>query len=608
MGDYASPDSTVEPGSKVETDWLPHGNYQTNYNVNRTLSTWTQTFSTPYKLGKLSVNTNVTYTHSTDSNNDRRTDNRMARTAIKYNPLSGLKLGMSFDLTRNNMTTPDVTLKTKTDRDRFLVTGDYEFSPLTSMVTTFSAKTGKVDELLENRTVERTGRGRNSTISMDNSYTPLEFLTWTLNASGDFTSLDSKDSNTGLQTKDKNSTTTYGTNLNLRPHKTWDLAVSLKKIESQFQFPKQEAQETKIGESSTGDLALSLRPVDKLSIQLSGSAQRKLIDFALETIRSTLTEAKSFDGILNYELLGGTKLESRMSWENERSEYGSGPDVPVSVKSQAGYLYARKVSGSLSRSLGEKLEARAAGNISLRSYQFDDKDNNPDDRDMLNYTMSLNLTYNPTPKYKAGVGLAKRGDRLVYVKAANSTNNREGETYTVSANLDYKRSRYTSISQTLRVSADYSFYEYAESRDFLIRGTDLHTVIRTRLMDRIGLQLIHDYRFQDQGGVTKTGSAITYGRTGDNDRHDMTIRMDYAPFHGVRIEMSQRLQDDKRYRRDGEGNRILSAERERVEVLGALEVEYNITDTTAMDGRFERINSTVEGNYWLINATFRRSF
>jgi hypothetical protein len=218
-----------------------------------------------------------------------------------------------------------------------------------------------------------------------------------------------------------------------------------------------------------------------------------------------------------------------MSWEDERSEYGSGPGVPVSVTSQAGYLYSRKLSGSLKRKLGKKLELKGVGNISLRSYVFDDKENNPDDRDMLNYAMSMDVTYEPALKYKAGLGLTKRVDRLVYIKTANSTNNRERETYTVSANLNYQRSSRTSISQNLKLSADYSFYEYSQSRDFLIRSTDLFTTFRTRLLNRIGIQLLHNYRFQDQGGVTKAGNTVTYGRTGDNDRHDMTIKMDYSP-------------------------------------------------------------------------------
>jgi len=604
-GQSASSDSTARGSG---SGWPPHGNYQTSFNVNRTVSTLTQTFSTPYDLGKLSVNTNVSYTYSTDSNNDRRTNNRLARTSFKYNPLEGLRLGMSFDITRTDMTTPDVTIKTKTDRDKFLLTGDYEFSPLSTMTTTVSAKSGSVDEFLENRTVERSGKGRNTSLSVGNSFKPWDYFTWSLNASGDFTSLDSRDSNTGLQTKDKNSTESYGTTVDMKPSQLWGVTLSARRVENQFQYPKQDAQETKTGESNSGDLAVSLRPIENLSLQLSGSTQRKIIDFSLETIRSTLTETDAFEGIVNYEFLGGTSFESRMSWENERSEYGSGPDVPVSVTSQAGYLYTRKISGSVKRSLSDRLEGKIVGNISLRSYQFDDKENNPDDRDMLNYLMSADLTYEPAPKYTAGLGLSKRVNRLVYVKAANSSNNRENETYTISANLNYKRNRNTSISQTLRLSADYSFYEYSKSKDFLIRSSDLHTIIRTRLMGRIGVQLTHSYRFQDQGGVTRTGNTVTYGRTGDNDRHDMTILVDYTPVEGVRLEVSQRLQDDKRFTRDVDGVRTLATERERVELEAAFDVKYEISDKTAVDGRFERIDSTVEGRYWMINAVFKRTF
>jgi hypothetical protein len=611
--DPALPDSAADPelrpgGAGVSQDWIPHGSYQTDYNVNRTVSTWTQGFNTPYQFGRLSLNNNVTYTYSADSNNDRRTDNRIARTAVKYNPLGGLDLGVAFDLTRTNMTTPDVTTKTKTDRDKVQLTADYHFSPLENMATTFSAKSGSVNELLENRTVERSGKGRNSTVGMTNSYKPLDYMVWNLNASGDFTSLDSRDTNTGLKTKDENSIKSYGSTLDLTPSQKWDLSLSLNRVQSQFQYPRQEAQETKLGLSNDGDLNVSLRPIDKLSLQLSAGLQHKVIDFAIERIRSTLTDERSFGWVLSYEFLGGTKLESRMTWKDERDEYGNGPEVPVSVLSQAGYLYTRQLSGSLERGLGEKVKARAVGNISLRSYQFDDKVNNPDDRDMLNYTLGLDLNYNPAPKYSAGVGFTKRADRLVYIKGENSSNNREGETYTVSADLNYRRNSYTSISQVLRVNADYSFYEYSDTKDFLIRSTDLHTVLRTKLLNKIGLQLIHDYRFQDQGGVTRTGSNVTYGRTGNNDRHDMTVKMDYAPVNGVKLEISQRLQNDKRYRLDEAGTRTLTSDNDRVELLGGLDVMYKVSDTTTVNGNFQRIDSTVEGRYWIATAAFKRAF
>jgi hypothetical protein len=45
-----------------------------------------------------------------------------------------------------------------------------------------------------------------------------------------------------------------------------------------------------------------------------------------------------------------------------------------------------------------------------------------------------------------------------------------------------------------------------------------------------------------------------------------------------------------------------------VELLGALDVKYNISESTVVDAKFERTDSTIEGKYWIVNATFRRSF
>lgn len=599
-------DSTVAVVSEPGRDWLPHGSYQTNYSVNRTVQTWTQTFNTPYSVGKLQLNTNVSYTYSTDSTNDRKTVNRLAKTSLNYLPIEGLKLGLTFDITRNNMETPTVDTRSKTDRDKLQLTGDYRFSPMKSMNTIFSVRTGGVDELLENRTVKRNGRGRSSTVDLENNYKPWDFLTWSVDLGGDFTSLSSEDSKTGLKTQDRNTLENYSTTLDLKPARKVGVNLSLRRQESQFQYPREEEQETKSGYSNGGNLRVSLEPLRKLKLNLSASSEHRVIDFAVERIRSTVTNVKSFSGDMRYQLLGA-QLESRMSWDDQRDEYGSGPDVPISVLSQAGYLYARSLSGAVSRRITSRLEARASGNITLRSYQFDDRENNPDDRDLLNHTVSLDLTYNPSRKYSAGLGFSKRVNELVYISPEKSTNNREGETYTVTANLTYKMSEVTSISQNARMSADYSFYEFSESRDFLIRNTTLHTVFRTRLLRRIGLTLIHDYRYQDKGGVTKSGGEVFYGRTGDNDRQDLTISLNYEPVDGVNLALSQRFQDDKMFSID-EDERVLVSESERYELLGKMEVKYKISPDTDLDGRFERMDSSIEGKYWRVLATFRRNF
>jgi hypothetical protein len=602
----AGADSTASAETPKARDWLPHGTYQTNYDVNRTVQTWTQTFTTPYKFDKLQLNTNVNYSYSTDSNNDRKTVGRVARTSFNYLPLTGLKLGMSFDITRNSMETPTTNTSTKTDRDKVLVTGEYSFSPIENMSTTVSGRTGAVDELLENRTVKRSGVGRNSSLDIANSYKPWESLVWGVKLGGDLTSLDSEDSNTGLETKDRNTSESYSTSLNLTPSSRWRANVSLTRVESQFQYPKKEAQETKSGFSEGGAVSLNVKPLNKMNIDISAKSDHREIDFAIEKTRSTVTKVKSADGNLTHEMYGA-KIEGRMNWENQRNEYGSGPDVDINVLSQAGYLYVRSMSGSITRPVTRRLEAKATGSISLRRYEFDDTENNADDRDLLNQNVSLDLTYTPSRKYRVGLGLSKRVDRLIYVSSKKSSNNREGETYTVQASLSYRMSPTTSISQNTRMSADYSFYEFAGNRDALIRSTSLHTVFNTKLLSRIGLALVHDYRYQDQGGVTREGGTVYYGRTGNNDRHDMTIKMDYEPVNGVKIAASQRFQEDKRFSIDGD-RRVLTSENERVELLGKMEIKYQIAEDTMLDGRFERVDSTVEGKFWRITASFRRNF
>ncbi len=594
-------------GRAAEGSWMPHGNYQTNYDVNRTVQTWTQSFITPYSIGKLKLNSNVSYSHSFDATNDRRTINRMARTSINYEPVDGLKLGMAFDVTKNNMETPTVDTRSKTDRQKMLLTADYDFSPMEEMRTTVSAKTGTVNELLQNRSLDRSGRGRNSTYELRNVYSPWQSLTWSVDVGGDLTALDSEDSKTALKTEDRNFSETYTTSLNYKPGGRWGVNLSLRRLESQFQYPKEDVQETKNGFTNGANLNATLKPIANLNLSLTGTAEHSVVDFDVEKARSTVSRVASFSGNMTYEFLGGTKLESRTSFERDRNVYGSGPDVPISVLSQAGYLYLRSLSGRLTRSLGRKLSAAASGSISLRSYQFDDTENNVDDRDMLNQEIGLDLTYTPSKKYTTGVGVSKRVDRIVYISSEKSSNNREGETYTVSANYTYRMSPTTSISQNARMSADYSFYEFSEKKDFLIRNTTLHTVLTTRPFSRLALALIHDYRYQDQGGVVREGGKVYYGRSGNNDRQDMTVKVEYEPVRGVKMAVSQRFLDDKRFNIEDD-ERTLTSESERAELLARTEINYTIAQNTSLDGRFERMDSSAEGQYWRVTATFRRSF
>jgi len=592
-------------GSSIER-WLPHGSYQTGYTVNRSVQTWTQTFSTPYTYGKLQIRSNVNFSYSTDSNNQRKTIGRTSRTSVNYTPVGGLKLGLAFDLTRNRMTTPAISLKTKTDRDKVLLTGEYSFSPLSGMNTTISGKAGSVDEFLENRTIERTGRGRDTSFELQNTYKPTDALTWSLKLGRDMTALDSKDSRTGLKTKDENIQESYTTALSYRPGPGWSINLSAGRLRTRFQYPRQDVQETKDGLANNFSLQVNLQPIRNLNLGFSAKADQSDIDFKVERIRSTSSKSKSFAGNLSYSLYG-FKFDTSLNWEDKRDEYGSGPDVPVSVTSQAGYTYTRSLTATLSRSLGNKVTARGALLITLRRYEFDDKENNPDDRDFLNRSLSLDITYRPSPRYKAGLGLARRTDELVYVDPRRSANTREGQTYTVSADFTFNMSSTTSITQSVRMNADYSFYKYSSTRNLLIRSTTLHTVFTTKPTRRISLALVHDYRHQDQGGVVREDGAVFYGKTGINERHDMTLKLGYEPVRGFKIFASQRFQPDRRYSIE-DGRRLPQGGTDRVELMGGVQAKYKFSEGAVLDAKAERVDSTIEGKYWRVNATFSRTF
>lgn len=324
---------------------------------------------------------------------------------------------------------------------------------------------------------------------------------------------------------------------------------------------------------------------------VSGDYSLQARDFDKQTTRGSVEGRLKLPG-----LLGPLK-------DTEFQASYTGDETASSLEGTADYdQINRKLRSVVRRQLGSKVQVTGTNEVSLLRYLYTDKSN---DRDERRFFVDGVLLYNPSQKFNGLFNVNWGNRQTVNIPSVKATNNNTTETYKVSGEVGYKRGA-IAVNQRYTVGADYTFYDFNESNNNLIRTNEVLTTFSDRIGSGLALQMQHQYQFRDSGKYIEDydGGPRSYTPTSEETRHMMSLTAMYPIVKQLRIEGRQMF--DRRQTRVVSSGRVTT--RDRGEFSFRTDFEHTFRSGMVVQASLQKTESTSEKNYWTVRASMQRSF
>jgi hypothetical protein len=362
------------------------------------------------------------------------------------------------------------------------------------------------------------------------------------------------------------------------------------------------AQDTKTGLDQRIGIDMKLVPFWGINLDLKADNNRTDIKYELST-QGRGSAKKSANGRMNFivgqrvPLLRGTEVTTEGSWEKSKNTFQSSTsDYNNDVTT------LRQV---LRRPLGTRFVAVTTGEASISRMLYDDK---KQDRDDLRFLLDGALGYRPRTGFDCRLTGSWRQQKTVYIPAANSRNSLTAKSYGVGAELGLQVTPAVKVTQTYKMTADYSFYDFNESSNILSRTTEVRTGLQATLGQKAKLGLDHSYRFKDSGRYVRDfpGAPRLYAKASGETYQFLTLttRYDFTPGFAIRASQGMEVRD-LRLR----GNPAPPPTRTtKLQFTGGLDLNHKFSEDFTVNSRVERTQSSAEKSYWRVSGALNRVF
>jgi hypothetical protein len=272
------------------------------------------------------------------------------------------------------------------------------------------------------------------------------------------------------------------------------------------------------------------------------------------------------------------------------------------VTSDSGNNLRKSLSFKLSQGLGPKGDLGLSAISDFTSTVYDDKKANPRDRDRLSNRVALDANYDPYANVSTNLGGEFSEERTAYLRAEESANNRTMTKYRVYGRYDVTTRYAIAISQNYDVGAVYTIYVYGGgANNSLVRNSNVSTSFRIPVTPALGLNLDHNYRYQDQGSYREEGSTGRYGLAAANESNTLRVGLRYALGKGLNLNIGQAysVQSNWSYKK---GKKQLDYETRSTDISGRIGFKHNFGPRTNLSAAVE-LNRN-EGSR--VSAAFRK--
>jgi hypothetical protein len=348
--------------------------------------------------------------------------------------------------------------------------------------------------------------------------------------------------------------------------------------EKQNPDPNRKRQETENRTSRRVGVTTSFNLVSWADWSVSGNLSESSAQFLLQSDRDNFIKNSDMKASAKVTPWRGATVNLGGTVEETRSEYKN-PDTGRDVH--------KSVSFKISQDLGPKADIDLTALSDIVSVFYDDKQENPKDRDRLNNRISMNFTYRPSSAIKTSLGGEYSDDETRYISAERSASNRTNRRYRLSGDYELTTFRNITVSQNYDISAVYAFYQFTDENNTLVRNSNVRTQFRIPLTSRFDLSLNHNYQFQDQGKYSERGGKGLYARSSEKETHIMGVVCRYSPLKSLNVVVRQtyRLQSNWSYVKN---QKSLDYEVATSDISGRISFERNIGESTKFSLKLEQ--------------------
>jgi hypothetical protein len=359
--------------------------------------------------------------------------------------------------------------------------------------------------------------------------------------------------------------------------------------QKQHPDPKEKRQETESRTSRRAAANAAFELIKRFTWDLSVGISDSETRFVVKSDRNNAISNSTIKGSARLLPWRGATVNLGAAREATRSEYLT-PDT--------GRDLHKSLTLKLRQDLGSKVNLNLTALSDIVSVLYDNKEENPKDRDRVNNRLSVDLTYKPLDNITTTLGGDVSDDQTVYVKSERSASNRTTRRYRLTGSYDLRVFRGLGLSQNYDISALYTFFHYDD--DNLVRNSNISTRCKIALANHVDLNINHDYKFQDQGGYSEDGGSKLYARSADRESHVLSAVCRYKPVKAISLVVrhTYRIQRNWTYR---EGQKRLDYETETSEITGRMRFKYEFGDRTDLALTVEQ--NLKEGS--TVNEAFR---
>jgi hypothetical protein len=360
--------------------------------------------------------------------------------------------------------------------------------------------------------------------------------------------------------------------------------------------PARREQETERRSSRRAGIKMSFDRVRRFTWDVSVALNDSKNQFDLQENRDNSARRASINGsakLLPWRgatiNLGGTSEQSRNTYETP----DTGRDVHNSL------------SLKLSQNLGPKADVNLTALSDMTQVFYDNKSaetGNPNDRDRVNNRVSMDLNYKPGTNINTRLSGEYSDERSVYIMPSKSYSNRTTRKYRISGSYDIKTYRNIGVKQDYDISAVYTFYQYGEGRNTLLRNSNIKTRFNLPIAKGVNVNVNHQFKFQDQGGYREVDGQRLYARSAERETNIFAIVFRYNPISNIRFSLRQSYQLQRNWRYTPQGFKVLDYEVPTLELSGRIGLNYKFGDRTKVSLVFEQ--NRREGSR--VSEAFRR--
>jgi len=578
-----------------------HPNYRVEYKRDQDVASWIHGFTLNYPLSqRISFSSTANINTRTNDASNRLNRQETWAAGLDARVSGAITTGLKFRRNKHvDVQNEGKTNETRSAREKESVKLSMSYGKIYMQGLDISL--GANAGIEKNRYTNVRSKGGTQGITGEVGYSPMENLSTSFSYTGNHSLLDSEQGS--LQSKDES------TKHDLSGHIDYDwqshrFAVDMRRSTGTQQYPKQEQTEHKEQENESTAVTADLLLFEGLGAKFSFNYSRRQQYYRVEPSRNSDVEARGVEAHITYNL-DETLFKADLGSDQKRNDYF---DV------RTGDNYTNTLSASVVHTFTERFDISLRGRMSLLSVHYDNTEANDKDRDLFDREATLTVNYRTRKDITTGLVVKVRNDQLIYIRRSRTGDNKTTQKFAIEPFIRKTFSPRFGASQRYQLSADYTFYQYDSTANFLIRNMSITTGVNWKPFNPLELGMEHTWRVQDEGSYSKDEDGVEgYGRSSERINQKLRITLGYKIGDLINIEVRQNLGVQNKWKIEEDGKTPVW-DRFDTSIVGRASTDYSLPDGTALKISIARTHrnatniSERQREVWNISANLSRTF